>query len=72
MMAKQVRPWLAKPAHCEAHQVHHLVGGANQHIPSGTSALPNLKSECTGAIFTYPPASRKLGKKGASMYAMTN
>jgi len=53
-MAKQVRPWLAKPETYQAQKVRVTDRGVNQHIPSGTvGANPQLKSECTGAIFTY-------------------
>ena len=56
-MAKQVRPWLAKPVPDEAPRVRVSDRGANQQIPSGTAAKkPHLKSECTGAIFTFEPS----------------
>jgi hypothetical protein len=53
-MAKQVRPWLIDPDSVRAQKVRLTGRGVNQHIPSGTvGANPQLKSECTGAIFTY-------------------
>ena len=56
-MAKQVRPWLAKPVRNKAPRVRVSDRGANQQIPSGTAAKkPHLKSECTGAIFTFEPS----------------
>jgi len=39
--------------------------GADQQIPSGTAALPQRKSGCTGAIDTFKPSrTEKLGKRG--------
>jgi len=59
-MAKQVRPWLANPDSVRAQKVRLTDRGVNQQSPSGTvGANPQLKSECTGAIFTYQ--SKRIG-----------
>lgn len=56
-MAKQVRPWLAKPAPDEAPRVRVCDRGVNEQIPLGTAAQKAAsKSECTGAIFTFEPS----------------
>src|ERR1035437_8458947 len=41
VMAKQVRPWLAKPSTSAALRVLQTDRGANQHIPLGTAARPH-------------------------------
>src|SRR5215470_13578976 len=40
-MARQVRPWLVKPARVEAPRVRAIDWGPNQRIPSGTAAMPH-------------------------------
>jgi hypothetical protein len=47
-MAKQVRPWLAKPEIPEAHKVRPTDRGVNQRIPSGTAAQAAFKVRMYG------------------------
>ena len=66
VMARQVRPWLAKPAPAEAPRVRVSDRGADQQIPSGTaSSSSQQKSGCTGAIFTFVPSrTESLANRG--------
>ena len=53
VMARQVRPWLAKPDISGAHKVVMADRSANQQIPSGTAtALPSDMDGQTHSIFT--------------------
>ena len=47
-MARQVRPWLAKPEIFEAHKVRPTDRGVNQRIPSGTAAQAASKVRMYG------------------------
>ena len=62
-MAKQVRPWLAKPNIFGAQQVHDADRGANQRIPSGTAGNTAYRFRMSAAI-----SKEALGKPGASTY----
>jgi hypothetical protein len=68
MMARQVRPWLAKPAWVEAPRVRAIDWGSNQRIPSGTAAMPHQSPNVR--LQSLPLRHRLLttGKAGASMY----
>ena len=68
MMARQVRPWLAKPVRVEAPRVRAIDWGPNQRIPSGTAAMPHQSPNVR--LQSLPLRHRLLttGKAGASMY----
>ena len=69
VMAKQVRPWLAKPGTVAALRVQVSDGEPASRSHQGQRHAPQQKSGCTGAIYLCKPSEREsLARLGASMY----